>query len=237
MKQVKSAILLAAGLGTRLRPLTDTMPKCLVPINQKPLLIIWIEQLQAVGIERIFVNTHYFADAVVDTLIQYKQLDNIILIHEEKLLGTAGTVKHITQNYIFDDGSVLVAHADNVCICDWKAFFEFHQCSDKDVSLMAFETDKPSLCGILECDEYYNLLAFHEKKENPPGNLANAAIYLFSDLAGFFNLDTELFDISLDVIPNILPKIKVWVTNGYLRDIGSLESYQQALRDCITYKV
>ena len=60
------AVLLIAGLGTRLRPLTDTVPKCLLPINGKPLLGIWFDKLVAAGVSDVLVNTHWLADQVTD---------------------------------------------------------------------------------------------------------------------------------------------------------------------------
>ena len=87
------ALLLSAGLGTRLRPLTDTIPKCLVPIHGKPLLGYWIDLLLANEyIDRLLVNTHYLVDQVEAFIATSPSVQQIELLHENKLLGTGGTV-------------------------------------------------------------------------------------------------------------------------------------------------
>ena len=86
------AILLAAGLGTRLRPITDTTPKCLVPIGSKPLLQIWLERLSEAGIGPFLINTHYLADQVKTFVEESAFRKKITLVHENHLLGTAGTL-------------------------------------------------------------------------------------------------------------------------------------------------
>ena len=86
------AILLAAGLGTRLRPITDTIPKCLVPINGKPLIDYWLEQLTKAGIEKFLINTHYLHEQVESYIEQSKFAGMVDLVYEEELLLTGGTV-------------------------------------------------------------------------------------------------------------------------------------------------
>ncbi len=232
---VKRAILLAAGLGTRLKPLTNSIPKCLVPINGKPLLHIWLEQLDKAGIEHFYINTHYFVEQVEKSLEQHPLRSKITLVYEPELLGTAGTVKNIITKYELSTETLLIAHADNLCFCSWPLFIEAHLDEQPLLSMMAFETDKPQSCGILELDEQNKLLAFHEKVKQPPGNLANAAVYVFSMSALEYlkKISLPFPDISLDLIPLLMSDIRVWKTDGYLRDIGSPESYEQALKDAI----
>ncbi len=226
---------MAAGLGTRLRPITNDIPKCLVPIDEKPLLFIWLEQLHLAGVSRFYINTHYFAEQVVNTLKEHPLYSNITLFNEPCLLGTAGSVKAIIHKFKIDE-DCLIAHADNLCLCDWNAFFQFHYTNNaQGLTMMGFETETPQTCGILEVDKQNNLLAFHEKVENPPGNLANGAVYIFSQaqFKYFYALNIKTPDISLDVIPQLLNHIKVWPTDGYLRDIGNMQSYNQALVDSV----
>ena len=105
------AVLLAAGLGTRLRPLTDRIPKCLVPIKGKPLLDIWCESLLSSGVERILINLHYMHE-VVESHIQgsgYKT--HVQTVFEPVLLGTAGTLVANNEFFKGDDG--ILVHADN----------------------------------------------------------------------------------------------------------------------------
>lgn len=87
------SLLLAAGLGTRLRPFTDVWPKCLMPIGQKPLLEIWLESMQKVGIDQVLVNLHYHAEAVQAFLQRTFFSSWVNSVYEEQLLGTAGTLR------------------------------------------------------------------------------------------------------------------------------------------------
>lgn len=86
------AILLAAGFGTRLRPLTNTIPKCMVPIKGKPLIQIWLEKLRDASVSPVLINTHYLSDQV-ETFIDNSAFKNqSVIVFEPELLGTAGTL-------------------------------------------------------------------------------------------------------------------------------------------------
>ena len=90
------ALLLAGGYGTRLKPITDLVPKCLVPIAGRPLIDYWIESLKKAGIERILINTHYLNTQMEDYKKKIKYSNYIELIYEPVLKGTAGT---LIENY------------------------------------------------------------------------------------------------------------------------------------------
>src|SRR5689334_17748935 len=106
------AIILAAGLGTRLRPITATTPKCLAPINGVPLLELWLRECERAGVEAVLVNTHHLAERVQDFVAARRGIP-ITLAHEPTLLGSAGT---LAANWDFVDGgeSFLVVYADNL---------------------------------------------------------------------------------------------------------------------------
>jgi mannose-1-phosphate guanylyltransferase len=224
------AILLAAGYGTRLRPLTESVPKCLVPIHGKPLLGYWLDLLLTLAVERVLINTHYLPDVVRDYVQESDWRNQIELSHEEKLLGTGGTL--IANRDFIQNDAILVAHADNLTLFDPSAFLAKHAAKPHGVqiTMMTFDTDVPESCGIVELDDQGLVIAFHEKKNNPPGRLANAAVYIFEPevVKLLISLNKEEPDISLDVIPHFLGKIQTFHNDKYHRDIGSLESLQQA---------
>ncbi|MGH9203514.1 MAG: sugar phosphate nucleotidyltransferase, partial [Vicinamibacterales bacterium] len=85
------ALLLAAGYGTRLKPLTDAVPKCLVPIRGRPLLDYWLDLLFTDGIEAALINTHHLADRVQAFVAASRWKSRVTLVHEDSLLGTGGT--------------------------------------------------------------------------------------------------------------------------------------------------
>jgi mannose-1-phosphate guanylyltransferase len=224
------AILLAAGLGTRLRPVTDTIPKCLIPIQGRPLLDYWLQLLFEQGIEEVLINTHYLPEQIHDYVSKNKWTDKITLVHEEKLYGTGGTI--LNNSSFFDDEPILVAHADNLTIFNVQDFAQKFNTrpTDVDITMMTFMTDTPTTCGIVELDQNSIVQKFHEKVDNPPGNMANAAIYIFSPEVIHFmrSLNQSTIDISTEIIPKFLGRMNTFQNNLYLRDIGSIKSLTAA---------
>jgi mannose-1-phosphate guanylyltransferase len=228
------ALLLAAGVGSRLRPITNTVPKCLVPIHGRPLLDYWLDLLFARGtIERALINTHHLADVVAAHIAQSRWRDRIDLVYEPELLGTGGTIK-ANRGY-FGAESFLVAHADNLTELDVSAFAAAHAGRPPYcvMSMLTFETDDPRSCGIVELDSQGVVQAFHEKVENPPGTLANAAVYMLTPEVAdrAVRIEPAFVDFSTELIPLYLGRIFAVVMRGYHRDIGSAESLARAERE------
>jgi mannose-1-phosphate guanylyltransferase len=229
------ALLLAAGLGTRLRPLTNTIPKCLVPIHGKPLLGYWLEMLVKADVQPILINLHYFADAVREYLNEGRFTQNISTIYEEHLLGTAGTL--LKNRDFFDNEPVMLVHADNLSKFDVNAFLQAHNYRPDgcEITMMTFTTPTPDSCGIVALDELGVVQAFYEKVPNPPGNLANGAVYIIEPSVFEFldNLGKEEIDFSTEVLPYYMGRIFSFHNEIYHRDIGTMESYIAATRDYI----
>ena len=221
------AILLAAGFGTRLRPLTNTIPKCLVPINGKPLLQIWLETLTAAGVTDFLINTHYLSKQVELFINKSPFKNKCTIVYEEELLGTAGTLLKNT-NFINQDDCMLI-HADNYCLANFKDFMNFHKQRPLNclMTMLTFRTDTPSACGIVEIDEENIVIGFHEKITSPPGNLANGAVYIIStELVEMFkNKFNTVSDFSTEVLNKLIGKIFTYETNEVFIDIGTPESY------------
>ena len=226
------ALLLAAGLGTRLRPLTLTIPKCLVPIAGKPLLEYWLEKLEQENIDTL-INTHYLSPAVMSYLAEHPHQNKITAVYEDELLGTGGTL--VNNKEFFGNDSILLVHADNLSRFSLPDFMRAHQNRPKDceLTMMTFITDQPESCGILELDQNGVVIKMHEKVKNPPGNLANAAVYILepSVLKFLVQMNQRVIDFSTEVIPKFLGKIYTFENKEYHRDIGSMESYEAANRD------
>ena len=223
-------ILLAAGLGTRLRPLTDNIPKCLVTIKGKPLLQIWLERLTNSGLDHFLINTHYLSNQVNDFINGSKFKNNCILKNESTLLGTAGTLLS-NLNFIGEEDCMLI-HADNYCLADFKEFIKSHNQRPSYclMTMMTFQTDTPSSCGIVELDDNNIVIGFHEKVKHPPGNLANGAIYILS--SELLKIVKEKYatatDFSTEILHHFLGKIYTYETNDLFMDIGTPEAYKIA---------
>ena len=220
------ALLLCAGVGARLRPVTSLVPKCLVPINGKPLLEYWLENLSAVGIEEFLINTHYLHEQVEEYVKNSKYRDKITLIYEEKLLNTGGTL--LANREFFDDEAFMLVHADNLSFCDFKEFIESHEKRNSlcEITMMLFKSDNPSSCGIVELKD--NIVTqFHEKVDNPPSDLANGAVYICEvSLFEFLeSLNKKDIDFSNDVLPKFMGRINTYLNSVYHRDIGTPQSY------------
>jgi len=224
------ALLLAAGIGSRLRPLTNTTPKCLVRVHDRPLLDYWLDLVFEGGIERALLNTHWLADQVREHVTGSAWRSRIDLVHEEELLGTGGTV--LANRDWVQGGAFLLAHADNLTDFDVPGLIAAHRNRPKGhvMTMLGFRTDDPSSCGILELDQQNTVLAFHEKVKNPPGNLANGAVYIFepSIIDDIAKLGKRVVDLSTEVIPRYIGRILCVETDGYHRDIGSPESLRRA---------
>lgn len=230
------ALLLSAGLGTRLRPLTDHIPKCLIEIDGKPLLEYWLTMLLEGGVFPLLVNLHHHAEKVADFIKNSPYKKFVATVYEAKLLGTGGT---LLKNQRFFNNEpmepLMLVHADNLSIFDVQAFMKSHRTRPAgcEITMMTFKTPTPHSCGIIEKDEKGCVQAFHEKVASPPGDMANGAVYIvepaiFDYLA---SLNKEFIDFSTEVIPHYLGRIYAFHNDVYHRDIGTRESYEAACKE------
>ena len=142
------AMIFAAGLGTRLKPITDTIPKALVPVHGKPLLGLVIERLKFFGVTKIIVNVHHFADKVIQFLADNQHFDIRIEISDERevLLDTGGGLKKAA--WFFDDGKPFMVHnVDILSNLNLAEMYQSHQNSDALVTLAV--TNRLSSRGLL----------------------------------------------------------------------------------------
>lgn len=224
------ALLLAAGYGTRLKPFTDNKPKCLMSVKGKPLLEIWLERLTSAGISPFLINTHYLSDQIEGFKEKSIHKKEIILVHEPVLLGTAGTLNANKDFFMGQDG--ILIHADNYCLANLSSFISAHKQRPRNclITMMTFRTKTPSNCGIVEVNDQGVVTKFYEKVKNPPGNLANGAVYILS--AEFISLlDTnfkEAKDFSGEIIGKLLGRIFSYETSEIFIDIGTPETYLEA---------
>ncbi len=233
------ALLLAAGLGTRLKPLTDIWPKCLMPIRDRPLLEYWLSILQKSGISNVLVNTHYLSEYVEDFIKQPQFTDWVDSVYESSLLGTAGTIR---QNIDFcQNGTILLAHADNWTCCNFSDFLDYHhnqRPEDTVITMMTFTCLDPKSCGIVELDNNGVVVDFHEKVIDPPGYLANAAVYLLEpEVIEWIKNNPAINDFSTEVVPQFIGRIATWENKEIHRDIGTINSLREAQNDLCNFSL
>lgn len=224
------ALLLAAGLGSRLRPITNVTPKCLVEINGRPLLDYWFELLSKGGVDEVIINTHYLAE-VVSTYLEHRCFKiPVHQVYENKLLGTAGTL--LKNRSFYQDEPVLLIHADNLSIFSLKKFMDAFTSRSKgiEITMMTFTTDQPDSCGIVGLSSDGVVTNFYEKSKLNHGEIANGAVYIVSPTVINFieSLQKEDIDFSTEVIPEFLGKINTFHNDIYHRDIGNCLSLELA---------
>ncbi|HOT36965.1 MAG TPA: nucleotidyltransferase family protein [Candidatus Latescibacteria bacterium] len=234
------AVLLAAGPGTRLRPLTDTIPKCLVPVGGRPMLDWWLELLARHGVDRALVATNYLSDQVKAFVRRQKHAVEVEVRDEPVLLGTAGAVTAQAE-WLEKEESFWVIYVDNLSSADLSAMRSFHREKKGIGTLGVYETPVPSQCGIVELKngEEANgsgqVLRLVEKPAFPAGNLANGGLYLL-DREILDHIPAPPCDFARDVFPAILAQpssrpLFAWRIRGYHLDMGTLETYQRAEQD------
>jgi len=231
MKKSIKCLLLSAGLGTRLRPLTLEIPKCLVEINNKPLLEHWLDKLEMINVDNVLINTHYLSEKV-DKFLDSQQNRSIKInkFYEQKLYGTAGT---LIKNYNFFLNSIcIMIHSDNFTNMNLLDLLNAHQERPSNclITMLTFKTNDPKSCGIVETDKRGIVQYFHEKVSDPPGDIANGAIYVFEDdfLNWLIKNHQNAKDFSKEVIPYLLGNIYTFHTDMHYIDIGTNKKLKEA---------
>jgi D,D-heptose 1,7-bisphosphate phosphatase len=232
------ALILAAGLGTRLRPLTDTVPKCLVPVGGRPLLDVWVERLEDAGIREARVNTHTHADLVRDHVLRVNLRGRLRLAesHEPRLLGSAGTVT-AAADLARDADHVVIIYADNFSDVDLRGLVAFHQSHGDPFTMLLFRAADPRSCGIVEADDAGRIVSFVEKPREPKGNLANAGVYVVTADAYREIASMGAFDLGFEVLPRYVGRMRGWVWDGYHVDVGSARALERVRRDAAGLRV
>jgi len=228
------AYLLAAGFGTRLRPLTDTIPKCLVPIHGRPMLSWWFDLFKKHGVTQVLVNTHYLHEQVRAFIKEYNKKDTGLTVfeaYEPTLLGSGGTILN-NRDFVSGEEDFLICYADNLTDTDLSSFTGFHRENGGTLTMALFHTNLPKQCGIAAVDENGLITEFVEKSENPKSDLANAGMYVATQKIFDF-LENKAFpvDFGKDVLPSLVGKMYGWNTNSYIIDIGTMENYEKANKE------
>ena len=225
------AFLLAAGLGKRLRPLTDSRPKCLVPVAGKPLLDYWLSICRQYDVDEVLINLHHHADQV-RRYVEARKTDTlrILLFEEDRLLGSGGTLA-ANRDFVSREKDFLVLYADNLTNVNLDLLIRFHRAHDGLVTMGLFHTAVPQQCGIVELDEAGKVLSFEEKPARPRSDLANAGVMVMNPEIFSLFPDARQCDLGHDVLPRLAGRMYGKVIDEYLQDIGTLEKYFGALRD------
>ena len=230
------AMIMAAGVGSRLDPLTQFLPKPLVPVCNRPVIDILLDKLANVGVKNVVANTYYLADKIIDFCKNNKYGINFDYVKEKTLSGTAGGLKKC--QYFFNKGEdFLVLSADGLSDADLKAGLEIHKNSGAiaTIGIKQIPIEEVSHFGVVVTDKDGFISEFQEK---PPvsaakSNFINTGIYIFNYEIFNFIPENTFYDFAKNVFPELLKshKINTFEINDYWTDIGTLEQYKQSMHD------
>ena len=234
-------MVLAAGKGTRLFPLTGEVPKPMAPVVDTPIISHIFELLSGHGVAEAHVNIHYLADALLAAYGEESRVNGMTvrLSREDELLGTAGGVKRLAENF---DGTFVVVSGDALTDVDLGELVRLHKEKGALATIALRRVFDTSEFGVVELDGDGNILGFQEKP-NPAdaiSTLANTGIYVLEPRALEYIPEDTFFDFAKDVFPKFLENGERFVGyEGYFywSDIGTLPAYRAAQYDVLSGKV
>jgi NDP-sugar pyrophosphorylase family protein/aminoglycoside/choline kinase family phosphotransferase len=237
------AMILAAGLGTRLLPLTKKRPKPLFPVLGRPLIDILIRQLEDAGCTAVIINTHHLASMVGAFLESQNYGIPVFTRHEETILGTGGGIKNVED--FWDDAPFMVINGDIVSNIDLKQAYNFHLSQENPVTMVLHDYPKYNHVWI---DAGDLVRGFGHSAPCPPGNtvpdadfrkvaytgiqVLDPAVLSFIPEGGFHNI----IDAFCEMIQEGLTIRGIVTRNHYWHDIGTMEGYQEANRELLARK-
>ena len=238
----KKAMVLAAGLGTRLRPLTDLISKPMAPIVNRPVMEHIIKLLAGHGFKDIVCNLHYFPDEIKNHFRDGSKWGvNIVYSFEEELLGTAGGVKKVED--FFQGQTFLVISGDALTDINLSEAYDFHKEKKGEATLILTEVEDTTQFGVVILDEQKRIKGFQEKplSGEAKSNLANSGIYFFEpSIFKYMPPKGQFYDFGKNLFPDLLERdipYYGYKHKRYWNDVGSLDEYQQGNFDALEGKV
>src|SRR5574344_706218 len=237
------AMVMAAGVGSRLDPLTKNLPKPLVPIANRPVMDILFENLSNIGVKEVIANTYYLSEQIVQRYKNPKYGINFSHIKEETLSGTAGGVKKC--QFFFDKGEdFLVLSADGLTNANLKLAIKSHKNSGAIASIGIKKVKKEEIpnFGVIVTDKNNFVTEFQEKPaiKDAKSDCINTGIYVFNYKIFDFIPQNTFFDFAKNVFPKLLEnniKINTFPVSEYWSDIGTLNQYLQSTKDLFDGKI
>jgi len=225
------AVVLAGGYATRLRPLTLTRPKPLLPILDKPLVFWILNSLLRSGVREVVLSVRYMSHQIKEALGNGDVLGmHVAYVEESQPMGDAGPLRLIDKEVGLDE-TFLVVYGDVFTDVDINAVLSYHKSRGAIATLTAVPVDSPERYGILSMNEEGKVIDFVEKPSyRPRSNLANAGVYVFEPEVLKYVEDGKKQKISVDLVPKLLKSGRVfaYTHRGLWFDIGVPEDYLRA---------
>lgn len=221
------AFLLAAGSGTRLQPLTNETPKCLLPVRGIPLLEIWLKLCCAAGIDEALINIHAHAQQIRDFVVKQNTGVRVTIAEEKELLGSAGTLAQ-NRDFVAGEDAFFVLYADVLTNLDLRELLALHYRKKMSATLGIYQVPDPSRCGIVSIDKDDIIERFTEKPQHPESDWAFSGVMVASPRILELVPSHSPADIGFDLLPQLAGKMAAYRITGYLLDIGTPENYASA---------
>lgn len=241
---IKKAMVMAAGVGSRLDPLTQDIPKPLVPVLNMPVMDILLRKLKSSGVEKVIANTHYLADQIQNRYSENSPVDiEFSYLHEIELSGTAGGVKKC-ESFFNDVEDFLVVSADGLHDANLEKIVRSHKESGciATMAISAVEHEEVSKYGVVVPSASHKVAEFQEKPpvDEAKSDFINTGIYVFNKRIFDFIPSGEKYDFAKNVFPSLLQageEINTYRIYSYWSDIGTVEQYIQSNKDALNRKV
>jgi len=232
------AVLIAGGFGTRLRPLTLTRPKHLLPIVNRPHLHHVFDLLQKHGMNEVILSTSYLAESFEDSIRTARAMGmHVEVAHEESALGTAGALKNAGQ--FLEDGTFFAFNGDVLTDMDLTAALAWHRSKGSEATIVLTPVDDPSAYGVVPTGPDGRVLGFIEKPpaDEAPTNLINAGVYILEASVLDRIPEGEVYSAERGLFPGLVAEgapMYAMGTDAYWMDIGTPEKYRQANIDALS---
>lgn len=235
------AMIMAAGVGSRLMPLTATIPKPMVPIIGKPVMQYGVELLKKHGITNIIANLHYLPGVITEHFKNGHRFGVYMnYSFEEQLLGTAGGVKN--NQWFLDTETFVILSGDALTDIDLTKMYNFHKQKKALVTIALKPATDVTKFGVAVLDYNCKVVAFQEKPKvkEAMSSLVNTGIYMFEAEVFDYIPKNKFYDFGKELFPVLIEKgspLYGWETSAYWSDIGSFDTYKEAQFDVINSKV
>ena len=215
-------VIMAGGIGSRLRPLTNDIPKPMVPIIDRPVLYYIVNLLKNAGIKDIAMTLNYKPQKIINYFRDGREFGvNINYFIEDLPLGTAGSIKNAEE---FIDGTFVVISGDAFTNIDLKSAIAYHKKKGGLLTVISKRVDDPFGFGVIKTDSQGLITEFKEKPENADSNLINTGIYI-CDKKVLDYIPQGFYDFGKQLLPSLIGGIYSFETDSFWSDIGTLSSY------------
>ncbi|AZI61571.1 MULTISPECIES: NDP-sugar synthase [Rhodococcus] len=229
------AVILVGGKGTRLRPLTLSAPKPMLPTAGLPFLTHLLARIEAAGIKHVVLGTSFKAEVFEDYFGDGSKMGlEIDYVFETEPLGTGGGIRNVLPKLRGDN--VMVFNGDVLGGTDLNGILETHEKTDADVTLHLVRVGDPRAFGCVPTDEDGRVSAFLEKTQDPPTDQINAGCYVFKREIIEQIPEGRPVSVEREVFPNLLAEGKRvfgHVDSSYWRDMGTPEDFVRGSADLV----